>query len=82
MTASRAEIVLHRGGESKRVVLLHDDGTDSLCRERREGGARRPLVRTASYVAATYGDNRTMGEAVACAGLGDGARVSARRGGG
>ena len=40
MTASRAEIVLHRGGESKRVVLLHDDGTDSLCRERREGGGR------------------------------------------
>lgn len=81
MTALRAEIVLHYGGESKRIVLLHDDGTDSLCRERREG-ARRPLVRTASYVAATYGDNRTMGEAVACAGLGDGARVSARREGG
>lgn len=61
MTASRAEIVLHRGGESKRVVLLHDDGTDSLCRERRGLFSRRPLVRATGYVAATRGDNRTMG---------------------
>ena len=62
VTASRAEIVLHRDGESKRVVLLRDNAADSLCRERRGLFSRRPLVRATGYVAATRGDNRTMGE--------------------
>lgn len=61
VTASRAEIVLHRDGESKRVVLLRDNAADSLCRERRGLFSRRPLVRSAGYVAAISADNRTMG---------------------
>lgn len=61
VTASRAEIVLHRDGESKRVVLLRDNAADSLCRERRGLFSRRPLVRSAGYVAAISADNRAMG---------------------
>ena len=61
VTASRADIVLRRGGESKHVVLRRDASADSLCRERR-GLFSRPLVRATGYVAATRGDNRTMGE--------------------
>ena len=61
VTASRADIVLRRGGESKHVVLRRDASADSLCRERR-GLFSRPLVRATGYVAATRGDNRTMGK--------------------
>ena len=61
VTASRADIVLRRGGESKHVVLRRDASADSLCRERR-GLFSRPLVRATGYVAATRGDNRTMGD--------------------
>lgn len=61
VTASRADIVLRRGGESKHVVLRRDASADSLCREWR-GLFSRPLVRATGYVAATRGDNRTMGK--------------------
>lgn len=60
VTELRAEIVLHRGDESKRIVLRRDVTADSLCRERK-GLFSRPLVRAKGYVPATSGDRRPMG---------------------
>lgn len=62
---SRAEIVLHRDDESKRVVLRLDGTANSLCRER-SGLFSRQLVRTVGYVAATGRDRRPMGDAQMC----------------
>ncbi len=61
VTASRADIVLRRGGESKHVVLRRDASAE-LALPRAAWLFSRPLVRATGYVAATRGDNRTMGE--------------------